>query len=69
MISWLASAGEPVLSSNTGGYTQAKQRLPEGVFRRLFHYTGAHMEQQAKAADLWCGRSVKILDGANVAGS
>lgn len=66
IISWLASVGEPVPSSNTGGYTQAKQRLPEGVLRRLFHETGAQMEQQANAEDLWCGRPVKILDGSNV---
>jgi hypothetical protein len=66
VISWLASAGEAVPSSNTGGYTKAKQRLKEGVFKRLFHHTGAQMELQASPETLWCGRHVKILDGANV---
>lgn len=66
VISWLASAGASVPSSNTGGYTKAKQRLQEGVFKRLFHHTGAQMEEQAPPEALWCGRHVKILDGSNV---
>lgn len=66
VISWLASAGAAVPSSNTGGYTKAKQRLQEGVFKRLFHHTGEQMEVQATPEELWCGRHVKILDGSNV---
>jgi uncharacterized MnhB-related membrane protein len=58
--------GAAVPSSNTGGYTKAKQRLKEGVFKRLFHHTGEQMEVQALSEELWCGRHVKILDGSNV---
>jgi len=66
VISGLASVGAPVPSSNTGGYTKAKQRLQEGVFKRLFEHTGAQIELQAAPEALWCGRPVKILDGSNV---
>jgi len=66
VIAWLAGSGQEVPSDNTGGYTQAKQRLPEGVFKRLFEQTGRQMEQQVPDVELWCGRHVKLLDGSNV---
>lgn len=53
-------------SDNTGGYTQAKQRLPEGVFKRLLEQTGGQLEQQVPDVQLWCGRHVKLLDGSTV---
>jgi hypothetical protein len=66
VIAWLAGTGQKVPSDNTGGYTQAKQRLPEGIFKRLFEHTGQQLEQQVPEVQLWCGRQVKLLDGSNV---
>lgn len=66
VIGWLAGSGQEIPSDNTGGYTQAKQRLPEGVFKRLFEHTGRQLEQQVPEVQLWCGRRVKLLDGSNV---
>jgi hypothetical protein len=66
IISWLADVGETVPSPNTGGYSQARQRLPAVVFKRLFHYTGEKMEAQVLPETLWCGRTVKLMDGSNV---
>lgn len=66
VIAWLAQAGEPVLSTDTGGYSKARIRLPEGLFNRLLGQTAQGLEDQAESQDLWCGRHVKICDGSSV---
>ncbi len=63
---WLVSSGAEPPSSQTGGYTKARQRLPERVLKRLFYQTGGELEAQVEAQELWCGRTVKLLDGSSV---
>ncbi len=36
------------------------------MLKRLFYQTGAELEAQVQAQDLWCGRAVKLLDGSSV---
>ncbi len=63
---WLVSAGAEPPSSQTGAYTKARQRLPEGLLKRLLSQTGSELDQQVEAEELWCGRAVKLLDGSSV---
>lgn len=66
VIAWLAQAGESVPSTDTGGYSKARKRLPEGLLNRLFGQTAHRLEKQAGSPDLWCGRRVRICDGSSV---
>jgi hypothetical protein len=54
------------ISADTGAYSQARQRLPEGVLERLSRQVGANLLQQAPATWRWRGRDVKIVDGTTV---
>jgi hypothetical protein len=54
------------VSANTGAYSQARQRLPEGVLQRLTRQVGDALLQRAPVAWLWKGRRVKIVDGTTV---
>jgi hypothetical protein len=52
VIAWLAEAGEPIPSTDTGGYAKARIRLPEGLLTRLLGKTATGLEAQAEAQDL-----------------
>jgi hypothetical protein len=54
------------ISTQTGAYTQARQRLPEGVLPRLTRQVGEALLQQAPLDWRWKGRVVKIVDGSTV---
>ena len=58
-----AAQGLDAISARTGAYSQARQRLPEGVLPRLTRHAGAALLGQAPAAWRWKGRDVKIVDG------
>lgn len=50
-----------------GGYCQARQRLPEGVLKRLARKTGRDLhEREMPAAWRRKGRAVKLADGTTV---
>lgn len=66
IIAWLAEAGEPIPSTDTGAYSKARKRLPEGVFKKLLGQTAQKLSDQAEPQDLWCGRHVRICDGSSV---
>jgi len=53
------------VSTDTGGYCKARQRLPEQLFKRLFHRTGQTLTSQATEKQLWHGRRVKVVDGSH----
>jgi hypothetical protein len=55
--------GLPECSANTGGYCQARQRLPEAVLADLTRQTGNQVMLEAPARWSWHGRDVKIVDG------
>ncbi len=60
------SQSEQMLSANTSGYCQARQRLPEDVLPSLCRQVGGDMEEAAPDRIKWRGRSVKITDGTTV---
>jgi len=60
-----ASLGLPLVSTDTGGYCRARQRLPEALLSTLCFRTGEALRQQAGPADLWFGRRVKVVDGSS----
>ena len=66
VIAWLAVAGEPIPSTDTGGYSKARKRLPEGLLKRLLGKTATGLENQTNFQDLWCGQRVRICDGSSV---
>ena len=61
--SYRLQVGLKPVSTDTGGYCKARQRLPEQLFKRLFQRTGRTLTQQAAEKDLWHGRRVKVVDG------
>ena len=62
---WLVVEGEAP-SSDTGGYSKARSRLPERIVERLVVDSGAGLEAEVPQAQLWCGRRVKVFDGSTV---
>lgn len=61
-----AAAGRVNISASTGGYSEARRRLPEGVLQRLTTSVGHDLRRQAPSAWRWKGRDVKIVDGTTV---
>jgi hypothetical protein len=55
-----------VISADTGAYSQARQRLPEGVLPGLTREVGASLLEHAPPEWRWKGRVVKIVDGTTV---
>jgi Insertion element 4 transposase N-terminal len=66
IVSWCAGAGERIPSVDTGGYTKARQKLPETVMKGLLDRSGDELETKVLESELWCGRHIKILDGTTV---
>ena len=58
--------GKAVISANTGAYSQARQRLPEGVLPRLTRHVGGALLQSLPSAWRWKQRNVKVVDGTTV---
>lgn len=51
LIAWLAEAGAPIPSTDTGGYSKARIRLPEGFLKRLLGKTAQGLEEKADRQD------------------
>ena len=62
-VAWLAAHGRNICSSISGAYCQARQRIPEGVLRRLARDKGRQAEAQCPGQWHWFGRRVYIADG------
>ncbi|MBW7895748.1 MAG: IS4 family transposase [Opitutaceae bacterium] len=61
---WHLAAGTAVkVDGETGGYCQARGRLPLPVLRTAFDRLVQLCDTRARQADLWQGRTVKIVDG------
>jgi len=58
-----ARIGLRPVSTDTGGYCKARQRLPEELLSRLFRRTGVALAARVRPEYLWCGRRVKVVDG------
>lgn len=66
MIASLAAHGEPVPSSNTAAYCNARRRLPEKLLSDLACESGRELHEQTPSEWLWRGRSVKLVDGSTL---
>ena len=66
LMAWLVSQGAAPCSPETDPYCKARQRLPEGLPRRLARQTGRQLHQQAPPGWLWRGRRVKVVDGSTL---
>lgn len=55
--------GSEAVSANTGGYCQARARLPIDLVRELARRCAALMNEHTSKGWLWRGRHVKLTDG------
>jgi hypothetical protein len=67
-VAWLSAHGRKPCSARTGAYCRARQRLPEGVLRRLVRTKGSQLAEHSPRPWRWFGRDVKIADGSTVSG-
>jgi Transposase DDE domain len=51
------------VDANTGPYCKARQRLPEGLVRRLACQTGRQLHERYPSGRLLGGRKVRVVDG------
>jgi len=57
------AGGLPPISTRTGGYCRARQRLPLPMVAGLTRQVAALMDSQVSEPWLWRGRRVRIVDG------
>ena len=57
---------DPEAVADTGAYCKARQRLPEGVVKRLYGQVADHLEDGVEATRRWWGRRVFLADGTTV---
>ena len=55
--------GDDDAGVGTGSYCKARQRLPEGLVRRLARETGRQLHERYPSGRLLGGRKVKVVDG------
>ena len=65
-LAFRAARGLGPCSTDTGGYCQARKRLPLALLMRLARDTGRELHQQAPHEWRIAGRSVKLVDGSTV---
>ena len=66
LIAHRVSQGQQPCSAETGGYCQARKRLPEKFFSDVARQTGRSLEADADPDWLWKGRRVCVYDGSSV---
>lgn len=66
VVTWMRLAGAVPPSADTGGYSKARQRLPESIFPPLLQRVAKALQQQVSPAQRWCGRTVKAFDATTV---
>lgn len=57
--------GVEITSTDTSAYCQARSRLPEKLLAKLFGKTAQSLEEKVTTEHLWCGRSIKVIDGSS----
>jgi hypothetical protein len=67
LIAHRAAGGLPPCSSDTGGYCQARRRLPERFFAAVARLVGRNLDAGVDRGWLWKGRRVCLFDGSTVA--
>jgi hypothetical protein len=58
--------GFSTMTTNTGAYCKARQRLPLSLLSALCRHTGQLVAQQAPFSWHWQGRKMKLIDGTTV---
>jgi hypothetical protein len=66
LIAHRISQGQCACSAETGGYCQARKRLPEKLFSDVARQTGKSLDAHASSDWLWKGRRVLAYDGSTV---
>lgn len=66
LIAHRVSQGQRPCSAETGGYCQARKRLPEKFFADMARQTGRALERGVDPQWLWKGRRVYVYDGSTV---
>ena len=66
VVTWMVAAGAEAPSNDTGAYSKARKRLPEGLVRALLQRSADALQAQLKPSQQWCGRSVKAFDATTV---
>jgi Transposase DDE domain len=66
LIAHRAAEGLPPCSSDTGGYCQARGRLPERFFAAVGRLVGRNLDMRVDRRWLWKGRRVCLFDGSTV---
>lgn len=66
LIAHRLARGQSSCSAETGGYCQAKKRLPEEFFADVVRQTGQTLDASAQADWLWKQRRVYLFDGTTV---
>lgn len=66
LIAHRLSRGESECSADTGGYCQARKRLPEKFFSTMACHVGRTLDSQVDSGWLWKDRRVYMFDGTTV---
>lgn len=66
LIAHRVSRGQRPCSAETGGYCQARKRLPEEFYAEVARKSGQSLDNSAKKEWLWKGRRVLAYDGSTV---
>jgi hypothetical protein len=66
LIAHRIARGQKPCSAQTGGYCQARKRLPESFFADVARQTGRTLDANVKAQWLWKHRRVYVYDGSSV---
>ena len=64
--SWSASRGLLIPSSGTGGYCQARQRLPLSFLEAVARKSTVHLDCRVSERDQWRGFTLKAIDGSSL---
>jgi Transposase DDE domain len=63
---WYTARRLPRPGSDTGAYCRARSRLSGDTLRRVHRHTVYELQRRVNSDQLWCGRSVKVIDGTGV---
>lgn len=66
VLAWLIGRGESACSARTGGYCQARARLPEAAPHALMQRVGRRLHEAHGGGALLGGRPIKLVDGSTV---
>jgi hypothetical protein len=67
LIAHRVARGLKPCGSETGGYCQARTRLPERFFSFIAHLVGRRLDERVDPKWLWKGRRIYLFDGSTVA--